>query len=308
MFNQYFNPLFDKKKRTAKGVNNWTYLDYYYRLKEIAINMFEWRGLPDTVDARFLELTLCDYGFAVYFNDDIMGNLALTCMIGGKLDIYRIPKMRKAYANNGYKASLTNDDSVLIFNNYMHRPTIPTIQLFASRLSEIERAIDVNVKAQKTPVLITGEESELLTMKNVYQKYDGNEPVIYGTKGMAQKGITVLKTDAPFVSLDLNTLKHQIWNEAMTFFGVSNSNSEKRERLISQEVESNLGVVEAQRYIMLNARRDAAEKINKMFGTNIEVFFRQDTLIGSNNKAIISDNPTFPVDEIDVKGGVEENG
>ena len=300
--NYYFNPLFDKKKTSSKGKNNWTYLDYYYRLKEIAINMFEWRGLPDTVDPRFLELTLCDYGFAVYFNDEILGNLALTCMIGGKLDIYRIPTVRRAYANNGYKATLNEKDSVLIFNNYMHRPTISTIQLFASRLAEIERTIDINVKAQKTPVLITGEESELLTMKNIYQKYDGNEPVIYGTKGISQKGISVLKTDAPFVSLDLNTLKHQIWNEAMTFFGVENSNTDKRERLISDEVVSNLGVVEAQRYIMLNARREAADKINKMFDTNIEVYFRQDTLL-SNNKTVINENSTFAVDETIEKEG-----
>mgnify|MGYP000576745455 FL=1 len=32
----------------------------------------------------------------------------------------------------------------------------------------------------------------------------------------------------------------------------------------------------AQRYIMLNSRRQAAEKINKMFGTNIKVNFRQE--------------------------------
>ena len=304
MFNYYFNPLFDKKKKTARGVNNWTYLDYFYRLKEVAINMFEWKNLPDSIDPRFLELTLCDYGFAVYFNDEVMGNLALTCMIGGKLDIYRIPTMRRAYANNGYKATLTNKDSVLIFNNYMHRPTIPTIQLFASRLSEIERTIDINVKAQKTPVLITGEENELLTMKNVYQKYDGNEPVIFGSKGMSQKGITVLKTDAPFVAQSLNTLKHQIWNEAMTFFGVENSNTDKRERLITQEVASNLGVVEAQRYIMLNARRDAAKKINKMFGTNIEVYFRKDSL--KNDYSFVAENATFDVTNQALEG--ENNG
>lgn len=300
MYN-YFNPSFNKKNKTAKGINNWTYLDYYYRLKEIAINMFEWKGVPDTIDTRFLELTLCDYGFAVYFNDEIMGNLALTCMIGGKLDIYRIPIERRAYANNGYKRTLSNKDSVLIFNNYMHRPTIPTIQLFASRLAEIERTIDVNVKAQKTPILITGEESELLTMKNMYQKYDGNEPVIFGTKGLSQKGINVLKTDAPFVAQNLNTLKHQIWNEAMTFFGVENSNTDKRERLITEEVASNLGVVEAQRYIMLNSRRNAAKKINKMFGTNIEVYFRKDSL--KNDYVDVSDEATYDLDNEEKNNG-----
>ena len=85
-----------------------------------------------------------------------------------------------------------------------------------------------------------------------------------------------MNTNAPFVSLDLNNLKRQIWNEALTFFGVSNSNTEKKERQIGLEVSSNLGGVMAQRYIMLNSRRQAAEKINKMFGTNIKVNFRQE--------------------------------
>ena len=88
--------------------------------------------------------------------------------------------------------------------------------------------------------------------------------------------VQAMKTDAPFVADKLNTLKRQTWNEAMTIFGVENANVEKRERLVTDEVLSNLGSVQAQRYTMLNSRRQAADKINKMFGTHIEVNFRQD--------------------------------
>lgn len=272
MFDRWAN----RKNWDPYLLNNDTFLDYFYRLEEICINMFSWENVPDTIDPRFLELTLCEYGFAVYFNEEDIGNVALTCALGGPLDIYREPIYRRAYANNGFQRELDNKNSVLIFNNYLHQPSILTIMLFARRLAEIERTIDVNVKAQKTPVVITCDESQLLTVKNAYKDMAENVPVIIGSKNMDWKNISALQTGAPLVSLELNNLKRQIWQEAMTFFGVSNTNTEKKERQIGLEVSTNLGAVMAQRYVMLNSRREAAKKINKMFGTNIEVNFRQD--------------------------------
>lgn len=139
------HPLMKKpaKKWKADVLNNQTFLDYFNRLQEIAINMFEWSNLPDTVDERFLELTLCECGYAVYFNDEEIGDLALTCMIGGKLDVYRYPICRRAYATNNYNKDLDNKNSVLIYNNYLHTPSMMTITLYARRLYEIERTIDV---------------------------------------------------------------------------------------------------------------------------------------------------------------------
>lgn len=257
-------------------LNNRTYLHYYNRLLELAINMYEWKNLPDTIDERFLELTLFSDGMAVFFRDDILGDLCLQCMIGGNLDVYRIPIERTAYATNGYQMHLNNTNSVIIFNNYTHTNSMLDIEMFARRLYEIDRTIDVNVKAQKTPVLIRATENQRLTLKNLYMQYDGNEPFIFGDKNLDMDGIKALKTDAPYVADKLNILKRQIWNEALTYLGIENSNTEKKERLVSDEVTTNLGGVEAQRFCKLNARRQAAKQINKMFGLNIQVDFRQD--------------------------------
>lgn len=264
--------------------NNWTYIDYYQRLKELALNVFEWRNLPPTVDERFLELTLYDKGYCLYFNDDVLGNLALTCTIGGRLNVYRIPIYRKAFSVNGYNKDCTAEDSVLIFNNYLHTPTDLTIRLYAKRLYEIQRTIDVNVVSQKTPLLILTDEKERLTMKNMYMQYDGNQPVIFGSNTLDTNNFQVLKTDAPYVSDKLIILLHQVWNEALTFLGIENSNADKRERLVSDEVSANYGHIEAQRNVMLNAREQACDQINRMFGTDISVSFR------SNMKTLVNGN------------------
>lgn len=267
------------KLKDADFRNASTKVDYLKRLEELAIGMFKWTNLPSTVDERFLELALFTHGFAVFFEDEVVKRyLALECMIGGNLDVYRVPKDRRAYAVNGYNHHLSDRDSVLIFNNYLREPSFPTIMLYAQRLYEIERAIEVNINAQKTPVLILGNESQRLAMKNLYEQYEGNYPVIYGDK--TQEGlfhdISVLQTEAPFVADRLMALKHQVWNEALTFLGIENSNQDKRERLITDEVTSNLGAVEAQRYTRLNARRQACEMINSMFGLDIWVEYRSD--------------------------------
>lgn len=265
-----------KKKKTYIDNHN-TYIDYFNRLQEYVINMFEWENLPDSVDPRFIELSLCDRGFLVYFNDDVIGNLALNCTIGSKLDVYNYPIYRRAYAPNGYQKRLDNKNSVLIYNNYLHTPSILTIELYARRLAEIERTIDVNVKSQKTPLIIKCDKKQELTMRNLYQQYDGNIPVIFADENTNIDNISVIPTKSDYVADRLNTLKRQIWQEALTFCGIDNANTEKKERLVTDEIISNLGGVHAQRYVMLNARQDAAKKINKMFGTNIEVRFRQDT-------------------------------
>ena len=253
---------------------------------------------PPSVDERFLELTLYEKGYCLYFNDEIIGNLALTCTIGGQLDVYRIPVLRRAYAVNGYNKMCSTKDSVLIFNNYLHTPTQLTIELFARRLYEIERAIDVNIKSQKTPTLILSSEQQRLTMQNLYMQYDGNEPFIYGDKNMDIEGIKSLKTDAPFVADKLENLKHQIWNEALTFCGIENSNQDKKERLVSDEVGSNYGNIEAQRNVMLNARKQAVKKINAMFDTNIDVHFRSNlaTMVNVDN---VSREPLLEESEVE---------
>lgn len=257
-------------------MNNGTYRQYYNRLVELAISMFEWKNLPDTVDPRFLELTLFADGQAVFFKDEELGYLALQNAMNGDFDVYRIPINRRAFAVNGYQRKLTNKDSVIVYNNYLHTNSQLDADMFARRLYNLDRAIDVNANAQKTPVLIKCSQEERLTLLNVYKQWDGNEPLIMGDKGLNTNAMAVLKTDAPYVCDKLYQLKTQIWNEALTYMGISNINVQKKERLITDEVMRNQGGTIASRYSRLNARRDACKKINAMFGLEIWCDYRED--------------------------------
>lgn len=257
--------------------NKRTYLMYFERLKELAINRFEWLNLPESIDERFMELSLFGKGAAVFFRDDVMDEfLCLRVMYGAPLDVYNIPTQRTAYANNGYYNQLNNTNSVIIWNNYGHTNCINDVNEYALRMYEIERTMDVNVIAQKTPIIILTDENQRLTMENLYMQYEGNSPFIFGNKKLSINDLTVLKTDAPFVADKLEILKRQIFNEALTYLGIPNSTSEKRERLVTDETSLALGNVDAQRNNFLNARKQACKQINRMFGLNIDVRFRTD--------------------------------
>ena len=257
-------------------INNRTYLQYYNRLTELAISMFEWQNLPETIDQRFLEMCLFRDGMRVFFQDEVLGYLSLQCMIGGKLNVYRIPMERRAYATNGYQRKLDETNSVIIFNNYLHTNSMLDIEMFSKRLYNLDRAIDVNANAQKTPVLIQCDESQRLTMKNLYKQYEGNEPFIFGSKGLDANGLKVLQTGAPYVADKLYELKTQIWNEALTYLGISNINAVKKERMITDEVTRNQGGTVASRYSRLESRRQACKQSNEMFGLDIWVDYRED--------------------------------
>lgn len=267
-------------------LNNFTYRQYLNRLTELAISMFEWKNLPKTVDARYLELHLFETGCMVYFKDEVIGDLCLDCIVNGSLDVYGNPLLRRAYSGyNNYQKLLKYNNSVIIWNNYLHSNSILDVEMFARRLYNIDRIIDINANAQKTPVLVLGNEKQRLTLLNLYKEYDGNAPFIFGDKNLDINALKALSTNAPYVCDKLYQLKTQIWNEALTYLGISNINIQKKERLITDEVTRNQGGTIASRYSRLETRRQAVEKINEMFGTNIEVNYREDfQQVGDDNQ------------------------
>ena len=257
--------------------NNVTYKQYLDRLTELSISMFEWRNLPDTVDARYLELQLFETGCMVYFNDEVIGNACLNCLYNGQFDAYGNPVSRRAYSRyNQYQKILSPDNSVVIWNNYLHTNSIMQVVQYAKRLYNLDRIIDVNANAQKTPVLVQATEKQRLSMMNLYKEYNGNAPFIFGDKDIDFNGLKAISTGAPYVCDKIYLLKTQIWNEALTYLGISNINIQKKERLITDEVTRNQGGTIASRYSRLESRREAVKKINEMFGTNIEVNYRED--------------------------------
>lgn len=264
----------------AKTLTEHTIMDYFRRLRLLAVSMFDWQGLPESVNIRYLESTLFDTGRVLFFQDKSdkgLDYLALRCTIANELNVYMEPTKFIAISNQ-YSHEYSLLDSVLIRNNYESIPTALTIMLFAQRLANAERTIDINIAAQKTPLLILCDEKERMTIKNIYAQYKGDEPVIFGNKSLNPDLLKVLKTDAPFVADKIMTYKMAIMNECLTYLGINNANTVKKERLITDEAQSNNQMISMSAQVMLTARQQAAKQINDMFGLNVSVELREQPL------------------------------
>ena len=256
--------------------NNDTYYSYYNRLVGIALSMFEWHNLPDSVDERFLEMCLFGDGKALFFKDDVTGYLALQFYGTAPLDVYRIPTRRYAYSANGYHADFDDTNSVIIWNNVTHTNSFLDVDIASRRLYDIQRTIDTNIKAQKTPILVTAKnEPEKMSLKNAYMQYDGNSPFIFTYKDFDPNNMKSLNTQAPYVADVLFNAKKEIWNEALSALGVPVTDRVKRERLLAAEIAGDKAASVAQQFVRLNPRKKACEQINKMFGLDVQVTYRR---------------------------------
>ena len=265
----------------AMNINNLTYIDYLNRLKLIATSLFTWKGLDEVAGfgaSRFLELVLYENGRACFVKDSEKGYLALRVNPSDKLNVYMLPEKVLAWSL-GYNKNYLFDDVIYIMNNNLEIPTSQSLQLFAYRLYETERTIDTNLIAQKTPVLIEGDTKTILTLKNVYMQYSGNTPFIFGNKQFdISNKLNVLKTDAPYLIDKLEDHKHEIWNEALTYLGIDNANTDKKERLITSEVESNDDLINYYLNCFYKTRKDACDRINKKYNLNIELSLNKEIL------------------------------
>lgn len=264
-------------KEFEKSLNERTFRDYYKKLKLLAKSVYKWNNLPNGIDERWIEEFLFSEGKCMFFMDKSFGLMVAKCVETG-VNPYDEPTnlMPVSSSPDVEKRDFVNyEEAILIRNNDDMLPTSTSVMLYAYRLTDLTRTIDINISAQKTPVLILCKEKQKLTLKNIYKQWNGFEPVIYGDKEIDLSGVKVLKTDAPIVFDKLQIEKNHIWNECMTFLGINNANMDKRERLVDDEVQANNEQVEMFALMGLKARQRACELINAKFNTNISVEFRE---------------------------------
>ena len=308
-------------------INDTTYVDYLNRLTKIALSMFEWVNLPKSMNARFLEMCLFYFGTAALLKDKSYGFINTKCCSSGDINIYGLPTKLHCFSYDfssdrtlytGLNPLLTlkqreareEYECILVQNNWERIPTISTIEIFAYRLYEASRVCDVNITAQKTPVLLIADETQRLFLENLYQQYNGNQPFIFGDKDqLGDKTIKAINTEAPFVADKVMDYKKQIWNEALEYLGINALQTEKKERLISDEANSNNELINLNLQSFLVPRQEACRQFNEKFnltGTDKEISVRVRSdlynIIKKEMSTTTDLNNTIKKDEVVING------
>ena len=291
--------------------NDDTYFDYLRRMKMVALSIFEWK-LPKGMDSRYLEKTLYYKGRASLFQTPEFGFINTQCSSNGYLNMYGLPSSLNCMTYNGlhwYKKLYTTigedeetiqkqreEECIYVLNDWEGIPTAFTIEQFAYRMYLAQRTADVNMSAQRTPVMVVCDDKQRLTMENLYSQYDGNQPFIFGNKSanINDNSLKALKTDAPYICDKVMDYKKEIWNEFLQFLGVNSISIEKKERLITDEANQNNEVINLYLQSRLAPRQKACDQFNELYGLTgddkIEVKVRSDLHnIIKNAESIILD-------------------
>lgn len=264
------------RRMTEADVNNVkTERFLYQRFKLLALNMFKYGGLDDLmIEERHIEDFLFSDGECYWFEDKDLG---LMCLRGEGLgtNVMEDPTMYRVTGHN-YRKLLKASDCVRMLNNKLRLPTYAIVEYFVDQLYEVKRTRDTNVRTLKLPFMIGATDKDVLTMKKIQDDIDNNvTSIIYNKLTTDPKeAVAVLQTGVKPFTAELTDLYHDILNEGLTYLGINNSNTDKKERLITSEVDSNNQFIDSCAELFLEARKKAVEEINKKFGTHITVDFR----------------------------------
>lgn len=281
-----------KRATLSDLLNDLTFKAIYDKYKLVTMNAFKWEGLPDGIKERHIERELFSKGKAIFFRDPHMSYMCLSAQDGIGLNHYGDPTSYRAVGLN-YNKVYDADKCVIIENNKLRLPTEPFILFYVNKLTEAERTMDVNVKANKTPIVVLCDDKTKLSFMSLFEKVDGNVPAIYADKNLNLDAISSLDLKAQFLCNDLMDYKKAVENELLTFLGINNTPVEKRERLITDEANSNNQLIDSFFDLQLEARERACEEINALYGLNVKVSKRQQPMentMGNMDKSGGEDN------------------
>lgn len=258
----------------------------YYRLKLLALNCFEYENLPPGIEERYIEKALYSNGQAFFYKHKEYGLVCLPCSPSTSMDIYEEPTHFNVYGYNMATDIVHRRDGVRILNNKLALPNKIYCHDYACRMYEIERSINANIKQMKIPFAMKTNNKKLLTDRNIIDNIEDGDPWILLSDDYDTDNIQAINLNIPMVFKDLQEQKNNLSNEILSFFGINNANTGKRERMIVDEVNSNNEFINSNLSLMLEERQKAFEKINEMFDCNIVVKLKKSfmqTLEGDEN-------------------------
>lgn len=274
---------------------------YVRVLTEICTNRFNWVGLPDEIDKRFLELELFRRALTVFFWDDTYDRyFALRGSGAGKWNMYDNPVSFNVIGNTMINRMLkAGDDCIPIWANTMRTPDWDIVMLQSTKLAEVERTIEITLSLMRMPYIIGVDDNERLSFINMLRQVQEGQLAVFGTQGLTESikdkvNLLDVGIDKEMV-LNLQIAKSKIWNETMTLLGINNANQEKRERLVADEVSANDSQIMAVRNSSLSARVYAVELINKKFGLNIDVEWNESAPMGMTDSFVDLNDGTTTV-------------
>ena len=285
-----------QRKQIDSQLSNYnTYQMYIRQLLTLAENVFEFKNLPEFIDIAYLNGTLLRQGSIAFFQDEVMGLLALPFVAYGRLDVYGRPIKIQVNGQNGYRRILDKDEFVIMYDNNGRYPLWLDILQYSERIAQMTRTIDINIAQQKTSRVFKTKSGTEKSIRDLVNNVDAYENTILTYDDIDLDDISLVLAPAPYVADKISIDKDKIYNEFLRLIGIANLSYQKKERNIKDEINAMQGGTIASRYSRFEPRKKAIEQINKKFGTNIEVQYYDG--LPSTSKELDEYNENFEREE-----------
>lgn len=255
------------------------WLDWFVNL---AVNRFTWDNLPQGLSSEILEEQLLKRGCMLGYESDF-GLVILPCMGESDLNIYGMPTAYNVFSVNGKLQGMVNaDDGVLLRNNPTSTDDYSFLEVYAKKLSDVNQTTDVNLFQQNIPKIILTDENGRLTAKALIDNLKRFKTVIFAKKnlGTQMNSSEILDNSAPYILDKLSDYENTLINKVLTRLAINNINSDKRERMIVDEVNANNDFININLDLMYDVRKNFCKEFNEKFGTNLKVKKREVNLVG----------------------------
>lgn len=311
---------------SADILNNFTFIDFFDRLKRVATSIFKWKNLPETMNERWLELCLFYKGMASILKHNEYGIINTEASWSGNIDIYGLPTLIYCFSTSFFSEQrvrydgkvsieelskiygIQNDnlkEAILVMNNIDMQPTFIAMQLFAYRLYKVQRTIDINLDLIKKPFIIGCNEQDKLSMQKFMMDVENNQNMIFATADFdPSNSIKIFDLNVNNHVEELENEKRAILSEALTTLGVNSILVDKAERLISDEGKKDNEFINYNLQYYWKQRKEACEQFNKLFKPEKEI----EVVLNSDINNIIKQEFTDYKSQIDDFEGGDFNG
>lgn len=273
---RYYSP----RPNDVDGLNSISNVYYTERLIRLLFGTYDISGMPETWDRNyvyerlFLDGKLC-------ITDTALGVLPLKCGVTG-INVFDHPTTCIiANVVLGNLERTIGEDCALVHLQYNYGNVWTILRRYSTLLSMADCSLAVNLITSPTTHIFGAEnKAEAESFKRMFDDMTQGKPGVFINSKLAQRlqdSFVVNKAKENFIGEEIENVKQRIINNYLTEIGVTNANTEKRERLVNAEIESNEQEVACSAQNWLETVQEGFDMANSLYGLNLRITRREES-------------------------------
>lgn len=262
-------------------------------LLQLAISVFKWR-IPKTWDKDYFLYCLYLFGYISVVNTDRFGVIPQHCTLTGYGAFYQptdVIVSNPLFKRSAMKATIgVNCELIKLQLDY--GSILDLINYYGDLMALAAESAGVNLINVKLAYLFAaGNKAAGESFKKIYDKVaSGEGSVVYDKALLDENGelnIQMFNQNLKntYIAGDILSDLRKYKDDFLTVIGINNANTDKKERLITDEVNANNEETHALADLWLEQLKECCDKVNDMFGLDIGVDWRYKKAGGDENES-----------------------